>query len=158
MAVAHHETWDDAPFETVVMPTGTQVEWALWKLRGNNVIRLDKKILAGSEGTLADEYTNLWACQLPQQQLAAAGGSTVLHINGALHELGDRGPVPPRCAPSGRPRERELRARGFVRERRLAAVERNARRALEIRSGLDARELGGLDEGVEERGDLGAAA
>jgi hypothetical protein len=92
MAVAHHETWVDAALESVVMPTGTQVERALWKLHGDGVIRIDKKILAGSDGTFADEYTNLWAYQLPQHQLAAAGGSTVPHINGALHELGDRGP------------------------------------------------------------------
>lgn len=91
MAVAHKETWSDASLDAVVMPTGTQVERALWKLHADGVIKIDKKILAGSTGTFADEYTNLWALQLPQKQLATAGGSSLLHINGALHELGDRG-------------------------------------------------------------------
>lgn len=91
MAVAHEEAWSDHALDAVVMPTGTQVERALWELHRDNVIRIDKRILAGSAGTFADEYTNLWALQLPQKQLAEAGGSNVLHINGALHELEDRG-------------------------------------------------------------------
>ncbi len=91
MAVAHQETWSDSALDAVVMPTGTQVERALWKLQADGVIRIDKNILAGSAGTFADEYTNLWALQLPQKTLANAGGTSVLHVNGALHELGDRG-------------------------------------------------------------------
>jgi hypothetical protein len=90
MAVAHKETWSDPSLEAVVMPTGTQVERALWNLHTDDVIKIDEEILAGSAGTFADEYTNLWALQLPQKQLATAGASSVLHINGALHELGDR--------------------------------------------------------------------
>ena len=77
--------------DAVVMPTGTQVERALWMLDADGVIKIDKKILAGSDGTFADEYTNLWALQLPQKRLATTAGTSVLHVNGALHELGDRG-------------------------------------------------------------------
>ncbi len=91
MSVAPKETCSDAALDAVVMPTGTQVERALWKLHFDGVIKIDKKILAGGAGTFADEYTNLWALQLPQKKLADAGGTSVLHVNGALHELGDRG-------------------------------------------------------------------
>lgn len=91
MAVANREVWADASLDAVVMPTGTQVERALSKLHKDGVIKIDKAILAGSAGTFADEYTNLWSLQLPQKQLAAACGTSVLHINGALHEFGDRG-------------------------------------------------------------------
>lgn len=90
MAVANRELWTDASLDAVVMPTGTQVERALWKLHKDGVINIDRAILAGSAGTFADEYTNLWSLQLPQKQLATACGTSVLHINGALHELGDR--------------------------------------------------------------------
>jgi hypothetical protein len=91
MAVAHLETWPDRALDAVVMPTGTQVDRALRMLERDGVVKIDKKILAGSGHTFADEYTDLWTMQLPQKELAKAGGTSVLHVNGALHELGDRG-------------------------------------------------------------------
>ena len=92
MAVAHPEIWDDATLEAVVMPTGTQVEHALRMLHRANIVTIDAQILAGGSGTFEDEYTNLWTYQLVQKELAHAGQTTVLHINGALHELGKRAP------------------------------------------------------------------
>lgn len=91
LAVAHPEVWGDATLEAIVMPTGTQVVRALEWLQRDGVIRTERSILKASAHTFADEYTNLWALQIPQKELASAGGTSVLHINGALHELGWRG-------------------------------------------------------------------
>lgn len=91
LAVAHPEVWGDPTLEAIVMPTGTQVVRALDWLQRDGVIRKERSILKGSTQTFADEYTNLWALQIPQKELASAGGTSVLHINGALHELGWRG-------------------------------------------------------------------
>lgn len=90
MAIAHRESWKDPALDALVMPIGTQVERALRRLHADAVIKIDRRILDGGDGTFADEYTNLWAQQLPQKALAANAGSSVLHINGALHELGER--------------------------------------------------------------------
>lgn len=92
MAVAHREMWGDPVLATVVMPTGTQVDRALRMLHDDRVVALEKEIVDGGESTFLDEYTNLWALQRPQQELAELGGTTLLHINGALHALGYRGP------------------------------------------------------------------
>lgn len=73
------------------MPTGTQVVRALKWLQRDGVIRTERSILDASVRTFADEYTNLWALQIPQKELASAGRTSVLHVNGALHELGWRG-------------------------------------------------------------------
>lgn len=90
MAVAHAETWQEQALDAVVMPTGTQVVRALRILNSDRVVKIDNKVLGASERTFADEYTNLWTLQLPQKHLASAGKTSLLHINGALHALGER--------------------------------------------------------------------
>lgn len=44
-----------------------------------------------SSATFADEYTNVWAMQLPQQELAHSAKTRALHVNSALYELGHKG-------------------------------------------------------------------
>jgi hypothetical protein len=92
LAIAHVEVWSNRALDGLVFPTGIQVERALSMLQKEGVITLERAIIGASSGSLADEFAKLWALQLPQQKLAHAASTSVLHINGALHELGDRGP------------------------------------------------------------------
>jgi hypothetical protein len=90
MALAHPKVWRDDSLAAVLMPTGTQVNRALRMLSADRIIKIEATILDGGVGTFADEYTNLWALQLPQQQLAKLAGVPALHINTALYELGQK--------------------------------------------------------------------
>jgi hypothetical protein len=90
LAIAHPATWADGALDAIVMPNGTQVERALDQLQRDRVVRISR--LPPGSNTFADEFANLWNMQDPQKDLAKAGGSNLLHINGALHELGDRRP------------------------------------------------------------------
>jgi hypothetical protein len=88
MAVAHQGLWADEALAALLMPTGTQVNRALATLRADRVIQIESIVLEGGEGTFEDEYANLWTLQLPQRDLARAAGTSVLHVNSGLYQLG----------------------------------------------------------------------
>jgi hypothetical protein len=88
LTVAHPELWSSPELERLLMPAGTQVERALRRLHADGVVSLPKELLHKAQDTLVDGATDLFFLQAPQQELARAGGTNLLHINSALYTLG----------------------------------------------------------------------
>lgn len=90
LAVATPESWaSPRALDGVVMPTGMQVERALDLLRKDKVGIAGR--LVGGSGTLGDNFAEVFVAHTFQIELATLARTSVLHINGALYELGCRG-------------------------------------------------------------------